>query len=236
VNNPTDHLMTNYGRLPIAFARGQGAWLEDTEGKRYLDAVTGLAVCGLGHSHPAVTRAISLQAETLLHTSNLYQIPLQAQLAERLTRIAGMDRAFFCNSGAEANEAAIKLARLYGHARGIKKPAIIATDGSFHGRTLATLTATGNRKVQAGFEPLLAGFVRAPYDDVAAIKLIAENNPDVVAVLVEPVQGEGGINVPADDYIVRLREFCDAKGWLLILDEVQTGNARTGKYEAISRR
>jgi acetylornithine aminotransferase len=232
VTSQTDSLMTTYARLPVAFAKGTGAYLEDTNGKRYLDALTGLAVCGLGHAHPAVTEAISSQAAALLHTSNLYEIPLQAELAVRLVRLSGMDNVFFANSGAEANEAAIKLARLHGHKRGINKPAVIAADGSFHGRTMATLTATGNRKVHAGFEPLLTGFVRAPFDNVAAIEQIAANNADVAAVLVEPIQGEGGINIPATDYLEKLRAICDANDWLLILDEVQTGNARTGKYFA----
>ncbi|MDA1074062.1 MAG: aspartate aminotransferase family protein [Proteobacteria bacterium] len=228
----TDNLMQTYRRLPVAFARGQGAYLEDTDGKRYLDALTGLAVCGLGHAHPAVTKAISNQAAALIHTSNLYQIPLQAALAERLCSMSGMDRVFFANSGAEANEAAIKIARLHGRTRNIARPAIIAADQSFHGRTMATLTATGNRKVQAGFEPLLSGFVRAPYNDVDTLTKIGENNADVVAVMIEPVQGESGINIPADDYLQKVRALCDARGWLMILDEVQTGNGRTGKYFA----
>ena len=226
------HLMQTYGRLPVAFARGEGAWLEDTNGKRYLDALTGLAVAGLGHAHPRVTEAITSQAGALLHTSNLYEIPNQSRLAEKLCTVSGMDRVFFGNSGAEANEAAIKIARLHGSRKGIKAPTIVVAEESFHGRTMATLTATGNRKVQAGFEPLLKGFVRAPYNDVPAIEQIAENNPDVVAVLVEPVQGEGGIKVPADDYLAELRRICDANDWLLMLDEVQTGNARTGTYFA----
>ena len=226
------HLMQTYGRLPVAFARGEGAWLEDTDGKRYLDALTGLAVAGLGHAHPRVTEAITAQAGTLLHTSNLYEIPNQSRLADKLCAVSGMDRVFFGNSGAEANEAAIKIARLHGSAKGIKAPTIVVAEESFHGRTMATLTATGNRKVQAGFEPLLKGFVRAPYNDVPAIEQIAENNPDVVAVLIEPVQGEGGIKVPADDYLAELRRICDANDWLLMLDEVQTGNARTGTYFA----
>jgi len=220
--------METYKRLPVAFRRGEGAYLEDTEGKRYLDGLTGIAVCGLGHAHPNVTRALAEQAGTLLHTSNLYEIPLQARLADRLCAMSGMDAVFFANSGAEANEAAIKIARLYGHKRDVKKPAIVVMDGSFHGRTMATLTATGSRKVQAGFEPLLSGFVRAPYDDLNALTQIAENNPDVVAVLLEPVLGEGGIIVPSDGYLEGIRELCDARGWLMILDEVQTGNGRTG--------
>jgi len=223
-----NNLMETYKRLPVAFVRGEGAYLEDTEGKRYLDALTGLAVCGLGHAHPAVARAIADQAATLSHTSNLYQIPLQERLAERLCELSGMEKVFFGNSGAEANEAAIKIARLHGHNQGIDRPSIVAMEGSFHGRTMATLTATGNRKVQAGFEPLLSGFVRAPFGDVAAIALIGKNNPDVTAVLVEPVLGEGGIIIPEDGYLEALRRICDEHNWLLMLDEVQTGNGRTG--------
>ena len=225
-------LMNTYARLPVAFVKGSGAYLEDTDGKRYLDALTGLAVCGLGHAHPAVARAVSSQAQTLLHTSNLYEIPSQAALAERLTALSGMDKVFFGNSGAEANEAALKIARLHGQKRGIERPAVVVTDQSFHGRTMATLTATGNRKVQAGFEPLLNGFARAPYNDVAAIEQIAANNADVAAILVEPIQGESGINIPDDGYLDALRAICDANGWLLMLDEVQTGNGRTGKFFA----
>ncbi len=227
-----DHIMQTYGRIPVAFERGSGAYLEDTNGKRYLDALTGLAVVGLGHAHPRVTQAITDQAAKLLHTSNLYEVPRQAELANKLCAISGMDRVFFGNSGAEANEAALKIARLHGNNKGIKTPTVIVTSESFHGRTMATLTATGNRKVQAGFEPLLKGFVRVPYNDVEAIAQIAENNPDVVAVLVEPVQGEGGIKIPSDDYLAKLRGICDDKGWLLMLDEVQTGNGRTGTYFA----
>ena len=225
-------LMDTYARLPVAFSHGQGAYLFDEQGNKYLDALAGLAVTGLGHAHPRVTAAIANQAARLMHTSNLYRISLQESLANRLTAIAGMDRVFFCNSGAEANEAAIKIARLYGHGRGINRPHVIAMEGSFHGRTMATLTATGNRKVQAGFEPLLSGFVRAPYNDVQAIETIAENNAEVVAILVEPIIGEGGILVPDDGYLPALRRICDAKGWLLMLDEVQTGNGRTGRYFA----
>ncbi len=225
-------LMSTYARLPVAFVRGSGAYVEDTDGKRYIDALTGLAVCGLGHAHPAVAQAVSNQAQTLLHTSNLYEIPSQAALANRLAALSGMDRAFFGNSGAEANEAAIKIARLHGQKHGIKCPTVIVTDQSFHGRTMATLTATGNRKVQAGFEPLLNGFARAPYDDLAAIEQIAANNMDIAAILVEPIQGESGINIPSDGYLDALRTICDANGWLLMLDEVQTGNGRTGRYFA----
>ena len=225
-------LMNTYARLPVAFVKGSGAYVEDVDGNRYLDALTGLAVCGLGHAHPAVARAVADQAHTLLHTSNLYEIPSQAALAERLTALSGMDKAFFGNSGAEANEAAIKIARLHGRNRGIKRPAIIVADQSFHGRTMATLTATGNRKAQAGFEPLLNGFARAPFNDLAAVEQIAANNADIAAILVEPIQGESGINIPDPRYLDALRRICDANGWLLMLDEVQTGNGRTGKYFA----
>jgi len=227
-----DHLMTTYNRLPVQFAKGEGIWLWDSEHRQYLDAISGIAVCGLGHAHPAVTQALCEQAATLVHTSNLYGITLQAQLADRLCEISGMERAFFCNSGAEANEAAIKLARLYGHGKGISCPAIIVMEQSFHGRTLATLTATGNRRIQAGFEPLVRGFIRVPYNDLDAIRTVAANNSDTVAVLVEPVQGEGGINVPDAGYLDGIREICDANGWLMMLDEIQTGVGRTGKWFA----
>ncbi|MBY4678654.1 aspartate aminotransferase family protein [Marinobacterium arenosum] len=223
-------IMNTYNRLSVAFDHGEGAWLYDTDGNKYLDALTGIAVCGLGHAHPAVTHAISEQAGRLIHTSNLYTIPLQQRLGERLSRIAGMDNAFFCNSGAEANEAAIKLARRYGHGKGIDNPCIIVMENSFHGRTLATLSATGNRAVQAGFEPLVGGFVRVPYDDVDAVRQVAAHNANVVAILVEPIQGEGGVHIPAGDYLNQLREICDQQDWLLMLDEVQTGNGRTGHY------
>ena len=226
------HLMNTYARLPVAFVSGKGAYLTDAEGKSYLDGLTGLAVVGLGHAHPTVAEAIAAQANTLTHTSNLYEIPLQTRLADRLCEISGMEKVFFGNSGAEANEAAIKLARLKGSREGIKNPSVLVMDGSFHGRTMATLTATGNRKVHAGFEPLLSGFVRAPYDDIDVVQQIAENNPDVVAVLVEPVLGEGGIVIPDADYLVALRQICDDHGWLLMLDEIQTGNGRTGRYFA----
>ena len=225
-------LMNTYARLPVRFVRGEGAELEDDTGRRYLDALSGIAVCGLGHAHPAVTRALCEQAGTLVHTSNLYGIPRQEELASRLTAVTGMERAFFANSGAEANEAAIKLARLHGHRRGCRQPTIIVTEGSFHGRTLATLTATGNRKVQAGFEPLVAGFVRVPFDDLEAVANVARNHDDVVAVLVEPVQGEGGVRLPDPAYLPELRALCDEQGWLLMLDEVQTGAGRTGRWLA----
>ncbi len=228
----TTPLMNNYARLSVAFERGEGSWLYDQQGNKFLDALSGIAVCGLGHAHPKVTQAICEQAANLIHTSNLYTIPLQEQLAEKLTQLSGMDNVFFCNSGAEANEAAIKLARLHGHQRGINNPSIIVMEQSFHGRTMATLTATGNRKAQAGFEPLVPGFIRAPFDDVEAIRTIAKNNTNVVAILVEPIQGESGVKVPADDYLNRLRQICDEQNWLLMLDEVQTGNGRTGSYFA----
>lgn len=225
-------LMNTYGTRTLNFVRGEGVWLFDAQDKRYLDAISGIAVCGLGHSHPVVAATIAKQAATLVHTSNLYNIPQQEKLGETLCQLSGMDKVFFGNSGAEANECAIKLARFYGHSKAIENPVIIVMENSFHGRTLATLTATGNRKVQAGFEPLVQGFVRAPYGDVEAITTIATNNPNVVAVLVEPIQGEGGVNIPADDYLNRLCEICSQHDWLLMLDEVQTGNGRTGKYFA----
>jgi len=225
-------LMTTYARLPVTFEKGSGCWLWDTEGNKYLDAVSGIAVCNLGHAHPAVASALCDQAGKLLHTSNLYGIANQQVLADRLTAIAGMERAFFCNSGAEANEAAIKLARLYGHKKGIDTPTIIVMENSFHGRTLATLSATGNRKVQAGFEPLVTGFLRVPYDDLEAVENIAKHNPSVVAVLVEPVQGEGGVNVPQEKYLTALRTLCDKHEWLLMLDEIQTGMGRSGRMFA----
>lgn len=228
----TDTLMHNYAPLPVNFEKGEGAQLWDTEGKTYLDALAGIAVCSLGHAHPAVTKAICEQAGQLVHTSNIYGIKNQQDLADKLTSLSKMDNVFFSNSGAEANEAAIKLARLYGHSKNIDQPAIIVMEGSFHGRTMATLTATGNRKIHAGFEPLVQGFVRAPYNDVEAIKNIAKNNPNVVAVLVEPITGEGGINIPADDYLNQIRDICDEHNWLMMLDEIQTGICRTGKWFA----
>ena len=226
------HLMNTYGRQAIAFTRGEGSWLWDLEGQRYLDCLCSIAVSGIGHAHPRLTAAIREQAGRLIHVSNLYRIPEQELLASRLCALAGMDKVFFCNSGCEANEAAIKLARLHGHRKGIESPAIIVMEKAFHGRTIATLSATGSRKVQAGFEPLLSGFVRVPYNDLPALDQVAALNPNVVAVLVEPVQGEGGINIPDDGYLAHLRKVCNAKGWLLMLDEVQSGMARTGKWFA----
>ncbi len=224
--------MHTYKRLPVMFERGEGCWLWDKQGKRYLDALAGIAVVGLGHSHPRFVQALIAQAGKLIHTSNVYEIEHQEALGDRLASISGMDELFFCNSGCEANEAAIKIARLYGHHKGIEMPAIIVMEKAFHGRTIATLSATGSRKVQAGFEPLVPGFARVPFDDFAAIKKVAENNRNVVAVLVEVIQGEGGINICHPEYLHGLREICDANGWLLMLDEVQSGVGRTGKWFA----
>lgn len=230
----SQHLMNTYGRLPVTFTKGQGVWLWDDQGEKYLDALAGIAVTGLGHSHPEFVKAINAQASTLMHVSNVYQIAEQAQLADKIAAISGMDKVFFCNSGCEANEAQIKLARLYAHNKGIANPEIIVMDKSFHGRTLATLSATGNRKVQAGFEPLVSGFVRVPFDDIEAVKQVAARKNNVVAILVEPVQGEGGIHIPADmkAYFEALRQICDDNDWLLMLDEVQSGIGRTGTWFA----
>ncbi len=228
----SDPIMSTYKRLPVHFKRGEGAWLWDTQDKRYLDALSGIAVCGLGHAHPTVKAALCQQAGELIHTSNLYGISRQEELGATLTRLSGMDKVFFANSGAEANEAAIKIARLYGHNRDIDSPAIVVMENSFHGRTLATLSATGSRKVQAGFEPLVSGFVRVPHGDAESLRIVAQNNPNVVAVLVEPIQGEGGINIPPDDYLNQLRDICDANEWLLMLDEIQTGMGRSGRMFA----
>lgn len=225
-------LMKTYAPLPITFTHGEGAWLWDANGNKYLDALCGIAVTGLGHAHPAISEAICGQANRLLHTSNLFEIELQKQLAEKLTALAGMDNVFFSNSGAEANEAAIKIARLYGNKKGIKQPTIVVTENSFHGRTLATLSATGNRKVQAGFEPLVSGFLRAPYNDLDALRAIAKHDNNIVAVMVEPIQGESGINIPDDNYLPTIRKICDENGWLMILDEIQTGVGRSGQWFA----
>ena len=225
-------LMPTYARLPVTFSHGEGVYLFDTEGRRYLDGISGIGVNALGHAHPAVTAAIHDQADKLVHSSNLYRIEAQEQLGSLLTQVAGMDNCFFGNSGAEANEAAIKIARLHGHARGIKKPAIVVLEGAFHGRTLATLSATGNRKIQAGFEPLVSGFIRTPCNDIEALRQIAANNPDVVAFLAEPIQGEGGVNPLDTEYLLAARQICTEHNWLLMLDEVQTGNGRTGNYFA----
>ncbi len=230
----SQHLMNTYGRLPVTFKKGQGVWLWDDQGEQYLDALSGIAVTGLGHSHPEFVKAINAQASTLMHVSNVYHIAEQAQLADKIAAISGMDKVFFCNSGCEANEAQIKLARLYAHNKGIANPEIIVMDKSFHGRTLATLSATGNRKAQAGFEPLVSGFVRVPFDDVDAVKQVAARKNNVVAILVEPVQGEGGIHIPSDmqAYFQSLRQICDDNDWLLMVDEVQSGIGRTGTWFA----
>ncbi|MDZ7842077.1 MAG: aspartate aminotransferase family protein [Gammaproteobacteria bacterium] len=224
--------MSTYSRLPVTFSRGEGATLWDTGGRAYLDGLGGIAVAILGHSHPEVAEVIAGQARTLIHTSNLYRVEEQEKLGDRLCGIAGMDQAFFGNSGAEANEAAIKLARRFGHGKGIASPSIIVADGAFHGRTMATLTATGNRRVQAGFEPLVPGFRRVPFNDLEAVRQVAQHDPDVVAVLVEPIQGEGGIRVPSPEYLPGLRDICRNHDWLLMLDEIQTGMGRTGEWFA----
>ena len=226
------HVMNTYGRQPVAFSHGEGAYLFDTEGKRYLDALAGIAVSTLGHNHPDLVKALAEQAGRVLHTSNIYRIPAQEALADRLAELSQMDEVFFANSGCEANEAAIKLARYYGHKRGVAQPAIVVMEQAFHGRTLATLSATGNRKVQAGFEPLVPGFIRVPFDDIAAVEQVAKTNHDVVAVMLEPIQGEGGIRAAHIDYLKALRALCDAHQWLLIVDEVQCGIGRTGKWFA----
>ena len=228
------HLMNTYNRQPVIFTHGEGIWLWDDYGNKYLDALAGVAVNGLGHAHPKLVKAINGQAAKLIHVSNIYHIAEQEALADKLAEISGMDNVFFCNSGCEANEAAIKLARLYGHNKGIDTPEIIVMERSFHGRTMATLSATGNRKAQAGFEPLVSGFIRVPYDDLEAVKQIASRKNNVVAILVEPVQGEGGVQIPVDmaAYLQGLRKVCDDNGWLMMLDEVQSGIGRTGTWFA----
>ena len=226
----TDALMNTYGTPSIALVKGEGAWLWDAQGNKYLDALSGIAVCGLGHSHPSVAKAIAEQAGLLTHCSNYFSIPNQEILADKLCTASGMSNVFFGNSGAEANEAALKIARLHGHKKGIKLPTILVMDNAFHGRTLATLSASGGRRVQAGFEPLVRGFARAPFNDMESLKIVADNNTDICAILVEPIQGEGGVRLASTGYLRQLREFCDQRGWLLMLDEVQTGNGRTGKY------
>ena len=223
-------LMNTYSRIPVAFTHGQGVWVWDSSGKKYLDALAGIAVNTLGHAHPGLTRAISEQASRLIHASNLYQITEQEQAAQKLAQVSGMDSVFFCNSGCEANEAAIKLARLHGHGKGVDLPSIVVMDKAFHGRTLATLSATGNKKVQVGFEPLVPGFVRVPLNDIDAVRRVAREDKSVVAVLVEPIQGEGGINLTTMQYLRDLRDVCDRQGWLLMVDEVQCGLGRTGKW------
>ena len=228
----TTALMSTYARLPVTFVKGAGLTLWDEQGNAYIDALSGISVCNIGHAHPAVSQAICEQASTLIHTSNLYNIANQAALGEQLCALSGLEKVFFGNSGAEANEAAIKIARLYGHNKGIELPTIIVMSNSFHGRTMATVTATGNVKAQTGFAPLVDGFVRVPYGDVAAIQELAATNPNIVAILVEPIQGEGGIRIPAADYLPQLRALCDQHNWLLMLDEIQAGLCRSGKWFA----
>ena len=227
---PTEALMNTYSPRAATLVKGEGAWLWDDKGKKYLDGLSGIAVCGLGHSHPAIRAAVAQQAAELTHCSNFFAIPNQQALADKLCYVSGMSNVFFGNSGAEANEAAIKMARLYGNKLGIKLPTILVMDNAFHGRTLATLTASGSRKIQAGFEPLVRGFARGPFNDIEALKTIGDNNSDICAVFVEPIQGEGGIRVADNNYLQQLRDLCDQRGWLLMLDEVQTGNGRTGEY------
>ena len=224
--------MPTYGRLPVTFDRGEGVWLWDQKNKRYLDALSGIAVCNLGHAHPAIHTAICQQSKKLLHTSNLYGIASQETLADQLISKSGMDNVFFCNSGAEANEAAIKIARLYGHQKGIDRPCVVVMENSFHGRTMATLSATGNPKVQDGFSPLVEGFTHVPFNDISAITDAIKQNSNIVAVFVEPVQGEGGVHIPAPDYLNQLRKICDEHNLLMMLDEIQTGIGRTGKFLA----
>ncbi len=225
-------LMAAYGRLPVTMTRGEGARVWDDNGREYLDGLSGIAVTALGHANPAISQAISDQAQSLMHVSNLFHIPQQEALGEQLCRLSGMDKAFFCNSGAEANEACIKIARLHGHARKIGTPTIIVTDTAFHGRTMATIAATGNTKIKAGFGPMMPGFHVVPFGDADAVEEAARLRHDIVAVLVEPVQGEGGINVPEPGYLKRLRSICDDNNWLLMCDEIQSGMGRTGKWFA----
>ncbi len=230
----TSHVMGTYGRQPISFVRGRGAYLYTADGTEYLDALTGIAVCGLGHAHPIIAQAIAEQAATLVHTSNLFEIPWQTAAANKLAEVSGMQEVFFSNSGAESNEGAIKIARKFAHQQGIQNPKILVMEKSFHGRTIATLSATGNAKIQEGFAPLLEGFVRVPFGDIEAMQEAALQHPDIVAVLVEPIQGEGGINTSANGftYLEQIRELCNQHNWLMMLDEIQTGNGRTGCYFA----
>ena len=228
------HLMPVFSRQPISFVRGRGSYLYTEDGSEYLDALTGIAVCGLGHAHPVLAEAIAEQAATLIHTSNIYEVPWQTAAAQKLAEVSGMEEIFFSNSGAESNEGAIKIARKYGHMQGLSHPKIIVADHSFHGRTMATLSATGNKKVQEGFGPLVEGFIRVPFGDIEAIEEAAINHPDIVAILVEPIQGEGGVNTAPQgfSYLEEIRQICNQHNWLMMLDEVQTGNGRTGKYFA----
>lgn len=228
------HLMATYGRQAISFVRGRGAYLYTADGTEYLDALTGIAVCGLGHAHPVIAEAIAEQAATLVHTSNLFEIPWQTAAAQKLAEVSGMEEIFFSNSGAESNEGAIKIARKFGAQQGVSNPKIIVAEQSFHGRTLATLSATGNKKVQEGFAPLVEGFIRVPFGDIEAIQEAAINHPDIVAILIEPIQGEGGVNTAPQgfSYLEEVRALCNQHNWLMMLDEIQTGNGRTGKYFA----
>ncbi|ODT36923.1 MAG: acetylornithine aminotransferase [Lautropia sp. SCN 70-15] len=228
----TSPLMNTYGRLPVAFSHGDGAWLFDTEGKRYLDCLSGIAVNTLGHNHPKLVAALREQVARIIHSSNLFEVPLQTQLGAKLVELSGMTNVFFCNSGLEANEAAIKIARKYGHEKGVAMPEIVVFDKAFHGRSLATLSATGNAKVQKGFEPLVEGFVRIPLNDAAALQKVADERPNVVAVFLEAIQGEGGIQPAGIEFLREARRICDQKGWLLMIDEVQCGTGRTGKWFA----
>ncbi|MFN9193258.1 MAG: aminotransferase class III-fold pyridoxal phosphate-dependent enzyme, partial [Pseudomonadota bacterium] len=232
IHRPMPHVLNTYGRLPIALTHGRGCWVWDTQGRRYLDALGGIAVNTLGHAHPRLVPALQDQVARMIHCSNYYEVPLQEQLAARLCELSGLAGAFFCNSGLEANEGALKIARKYGHDRGISRPQVIVYEKAFHGRSIATLSATGNPKVQKGFEPLVEGFVRVPLNDLDAIREVARTNPDVVAVFLEVIQGEGGINPARADYLRGLRALCDERGWLLMLDEVQCGLGRTGKWFA----
>ena len=228
------HLMPVFGRQPISFVRGRGSYLYTEDGTEYFDALTGIAVCGLGHAHPVIAEAIADQAATLIHTSNLFEVPWQTAAAQKLAEVSGMEEIFFSNSGAESNEGAIKIARKFGFMQGIANPKIIVADHSFHGRTMATLSATGNKKVQEGFGPLVEGFIRVPFGDIDAIQEAAINHPDIVAIFVEPIQGEGGVNTAPQgfSYLDEIRQICNQHNWLMMLDEVQTGNGRTGKYFA----
>lgn len=228
------HLMPVFGRQPISFVRGRGSYLYTEDGTEYFDALTGIAVCGLGHAHPVIAEAIADQAATLIHTSNLFEVPWQTAAAQKLAEVSGMEEIFFSNSGAESNEGAIKIARKFGSMQGIAHPKIIVADHSFHGRTMATLSATGNKKVQEGFGPLVEGFIRVPFGDIEAIQEAAINHPDIVAIFVEPIQGEGGVNTAPQgfSYLDEIRQICNQHNWLMMLDEVQTGNGRTGKYFA----
>ncbi|HSN31858.1 MAG TPA: aspartate aminotransferase family protein [Ideonella sp.] len=230
--SPEPHVMKTYGRLPIALSHGRGCWLWDTDGRKYLDGLGGIAVNTLGHAHPRLVPALQEQVGKLIHTSNYYLVPLQEQLAAKLTQLSGLTNVFFCSTGLEANEAAIKIARKFGHDKGIERPEIVVYEKAFHGRSIATLSATGNPKVQAGFGPLVEGFVRVPLNDVAAIEAVARTRRNVVAVFLEVIQGEGGINPARVDYLKALRSICDQRGWLLMLDEVQCGIGRTGKWFA----